>query len=133
MEKAWKERVAVYVDSPKMKNRIKLKGFIVATIDGTAGTYQVRMNLRTHAGRCNCPYWDPPCKHLHALQETWRRNPESFGDIDDLLKTMLRNRTKADMRSLMASMILESPACLTALGVLGFRDFADWDDPNLGR
>jgi len=122
------ERVAEYVDSPSMVHRLRAGSVVAARILGTLGVYKVRLDTRRKQGECTCPSEIQPCKHVEALRRTWKKRPGSFADLDELLDVALRSKSRADLVQLMREMALESPSSLTALGALGFREIAPWDE-----
>ncbi|MBI3990305.1 MAG: SWIM zinc finger family protein [candidate division NC10 bacterium] len=118
------DRVAEYVNSPRLRQRVKIGKTLSCTIDGNYGTYQTRVTLarsQIKDATCTCPsdYW--PCKHAHALAVTYQEAPESFVDVEKLLRT-LKQKTKEELLDLLRQMILIAPSCLQALGVEGFEE-----------
>ena len=82
------DRIAEYVDSPRLRNRMLDEGWIVATVDGNYGAYTTQARIRSKGkGRalrdwsCTCPSEYSPCKHVSALVETWKINGKSFDDL----------------------------------------------------
>jgi len=111
---------AEYLDSPLLNHRVLYKRELSARIDGSYGTYRTRLKLgRRLNGRCSCPSDEVPCKHLRALRATWRVNPESFVDLEPLLKELSRRPSAALVTSL-AELIMNRPETLTAFGLAGF-------------
>lgn len=120
MARSWKDRVAEYVDSPRLRQRVKVGNQISCLIDGNYGTYrtQVTVNRRTKSS-CSCPSDYNPCKHVDALLKTYRINPRSFLDFDALMKR-LSEMEKPELLKRIREMVLASPPSLSALGVKGF-------------
>ncbi len=88
------------------------------------------MNTKAKAveGVCDCPSELQPCKHLHALRETWKKKPNSFFDLDEWL-IALRNEPQETLVESIRNMILDSPHLLTIFGVSGFEeDEPEFDD-----
>lgn len=118
------DRVAEYVDSPRLRQRVKVGKVLSCTIDGNYGTYHTRVTLtrsQLKDAHCTCPsdYW--PCKHAHALLLTYQEAPKSFVDVEELLSD-LKQKTKEELLELLRQMILIAPACLQALGLEGFEE-----------
>jgi uncharacterized Zn finger protein len=68
---------------------------------------------------CTCPSDWRPCKHVTALELTWRENPKSFFDVDGFVKT-LAGRPKAELIDVIGKLIARAPEGLAALGIKGF-------------
>lgn len=127
------DRIAEYVDSSMMRQRVKVGRTACCTIRGRYGVYQTRVTLtparRCKEASCTCPseYW--PCKHAAALAETLLRKPESFLDANKLIDGLGKKAPKELLR-LMRDMIAATPASLQALGVKGFEedDEEDYDE-----
>lgn len=119
----FEDRAAVYVDSPLMTHRVRFKRQLFARIQGNYGIYRTRIRLgsRSLDSGCTCPSEGWPCKHVNALERTWRANPRSFFDVDGFLKT-LASRPKADLVDAIGRLIARAPEGLAALGVKGFED-----------
>jgi hypothetical protein len=117
------DRVEVYVDSPLMTHRVRLGRRLFARIQGSYGIYRtwVRSGSRGLDSGCTCPseWW--PCKHVAALDRTWRANPRSFFDADRLLEK-LASRPKTELVKTIGRLIARSPEALAALGVKGFEE-----------
>lgn len=123
------DRVAVYVDSPMMTHRVRFKRQLFARIQGNYGAYRTWVRLG-HGGLdsgCTCPSEWRPCKHVHALERTWRANRRSFFDVGGFLKT-LAGRPKATLVEVIGRLIARAPEGLAALGVEGFED-GEPEDP----
>ena len=115
------ERVEAYVDSPLMTHRVRFERQLSARIQGNYGIYRTRVRMASRGldSACTCPSdWDP-CKHVTALELTWRETPESFFDVDRFLKT-LAVRPKAELIDAIGKLIGCAPEGLAALGVEGF-------------
>jgi len=118
-------RAAEYVDSPSMRMRIRDGERLVVRIDGHYGFYRTELNLAAPStGYCSCPSDESPCKHVRALRKTWRVNPHSFLDLEDLLD-VLSGRGESAVLDALRTVILAHPESLGALGVPGFEP----DDP----
>lgn len=126
-----KDRVDVYVDSPLMTHRVRFKRKLFARIQGNYGVYRtwVRPGHGGLDSGCTCPSEWRPCKHVHALEGTWRVNRPSFFDVDSFLKT-LAGRPKAELVEAIGRLIARAPEGLAALGVKGFED-AEPEDPEV--
>ena len=89
------DRIAEYVDSPRLRNRMLDGDWIVATVDGNFGAYTTQARIRSKGKACalrdwscTCPSEYSPCKHVSALVETWRINAKSFDDLAPRWKTL---------------------------------------------
>lgn len=124
------ERVDVYVDSPLMTHRVRFKRQLFARIQGSYGVYRtwVRLGHGDLDSGCTCPSEWRPCKHVHALESTWRANRRSFFDVGGFLKT-LAGRPKAELVEVIGRLIARAPEGLAALGVKGFGD-GEPEDPD---
>ena len=132
MARDWEDRVAEYVDSPRMRRRLKLGTVIACTIDGNYGTYVTRVGTsRNDTEWCTCPVGEgfAGCKHTEALRRTYRLKPRSFADIDKVMKRLAK-KDRLDLLELMREMILRAPAALGALGVRGFEEESQWEAGN---
>jgi len=93
------DRIAEYVDSPMMRQRVKIGRTACCTIRGRYGVYRTRITLtparRCKDASCTCPseYW--PCKHAAALAETFLKKPESFVDADKLVDSLGKGGTRS--------------------------------------
>lgn len=116
-----RERVAEYVDSELMTHRMKIDKMLICRIQGNFGTYQTTYDLSKGGGKtdCTCPaeYW--PCKHSLALAETYEITPESFINIEEVLKEIQR-KTKPELLEIIKKMIQYAPESLSVLGIEGF-------------
>lgn len=117
----FEDRAAVYVDSPLMTHRVRLGRRLFARIQGNYGIYRtwVRSGSRGFDCGCTCPSEWRPCKHVAALERTWRAKPRSFFDADGYLKT-LASKPKAELVEVIGRIIARAPEGLAALGVKGF-------------
>ena len=123
-----KDRVAQYVDSPLMTHRVRYKKQLSARIHGNFGVYCTRASQsRKVDGDCTCPSELWPCKHIQALRETWKVNPQSFFDLEEFLAE-LSSEPKARLVKVIGQMVLEWPECLSLFGVPGFEEEEDEDD-----
>ncbi len=125
------ERIAEYVDSPLMTQRVRHGKEISARIAGNYGVYRTRASrLKKVEGECTCPSELWPCKHVHALRATWAAKPKSFFDLDGWLKE-LPKQSKESLVDAIGKMVTESPELLGLFGVPGFEDADDddqWDE-----
>lgn len=130
-KKTFVDKIMEYVDSPRMRQRVKAGGSLSCVVDGSYGTYRTRVTLtpkKVKEANCTCPsaYW--PCKHANALTATYQKVPKSFIDTDHLLAD-LGSKPPKDLLRLMREMILTAPASPQALGVEGFDDSdKEWYD-----
>lgn len=117
------DRADAYVDSPLMTHRVRFKRQLFARIQGNYGIYRTwaRMGRRGLDSGCTCPSELWPCKHVHALERTWRVNPRSFFDVDGFL-TNLAGKPKSELVDAIGRLIARAPEGLAALGVKGFED-----------
>lgn len=125
------DRIAEYVNSELMTHRIKIGTMLICQIKGNFGIYQTSFDLGKKGEKtgCTCPaeYW--PCKHSHALAETYRIAPETFIDIEDVLKK-IQNKTKSELLEIIKKMIQRAPECLSVLGIGKFE--SDEEDEGEG-
>ena len=122
------ERVAEYVDSPSMTQRVRIGEHVSARVAGNFGAYRTQVTQsKKLTGECTCPSELWPCKHVHALRATWEANPKSFFDLDDWLKK-LAGEPKATLVEAIGNMVSAYPALLAVFGVPGFEEEADVDD-----
>ena len=122
------ERIAEYVDSPRMTHRLRQGKCVTARISGNYGAYRTSAALgKKVTGECSCPseYW--PCKHVHALRKTWEVNPESFLELKWFLKE-LESQSKEDLLKVIAQIVSERPETLSVFGVPGFESDDELDD-----
>jgi hypothetical protein len=114
------DRAAPYIDSPLMTQRVRHGRQISARVDGNYGVYRTQKRIGARgAGTCNCPSEDWPCKHLRALEATWKANPESFFDLRPFLVS-LAAQSKADLIRAIGDVALQAPEALAAFGVTDF-------------
>ena len=119
-----KDRIAEYVDSPCLRQRLKVGKEISCLVDGTYGIYRTRIVMnrtKIQTAYCSCPSDYRPCKHAQALAITYRRVALSFEDIDELI-AKLNSKSHKELVSLIQEMVRVAPASLHALGVKGFED-----------
>jgi hypothetical protein len=132
------QRIAEYVDSPMMMQRVRFGKQISARILGNYGTYRTKAGQsKKVTGECTCPsdWW--PCKHVHALRETWRINPHSFFDLDQFIAELFE-RPKGKLIEAIEQMIVASPEMLQFFDIPGFEKVSgegdeideedDWDE-----
>lgn len=112
-----------------MTHRVRLRRQLFARIQGNYGIYRtwVRSGSEGLDCGCTCPSDWRPCKHVAALERTWRANPRSFFDADGYLKT-LADRPKAVLIEAIGRLIARAPEGLAALGVQGFEDEGEDDE-----
>ena len=123
MARSWEERVAEYVDSPRLRQRLKIDQQISCTVDGNYGIYKTEASLKKRESfSCSCPSEDYPCKHVGALLRTYKNHPRSFLDLEQMIKNKLAKMEKPELLRVIRKMILESPSSLSALGVKGFEE-----------
>jgi hypothetical protein len=122
------DRAAQYIDSPLMTQRLRYGRDLSARIDGNYGVYRTRVRLgRLADGNCSCPSEGWPCKHVRALEATWKSNPASFFDLTQVLED-LANKSRVDLLKLIAKMAMVAPDSLGACGVTAFNaDEAEHD------
>lgn len=114
------DRADPYIDSPLMTQRVRYKQELSARIDGNYGVYRTHAQIgRLSSARCSCPSEGWPCKHVVALRETWKINPDSFFDVAAILAD-LANKPKADLVKLIGMMAMAAPESLGACGVKAF-------------
>ena len=128
------DRVAEYIDSPMMTQRLRCGRIVSARIAGHFGDYRTQVRLtRTLDGDCNCPSDIWPCKHVRALHATWKMNPDSFFDADAFLRS-LDSAEKRELIETIGKIVIAFPQTLGHFGVAGFDDVehdeADYDDDN---
>jgi SWIM zinc finger len=126
------DRAAEYVDSPMLTRRLRHGRDLSARVDGRYGIYGTRARIGSLASgsSCSCPSEGWPCKHVRALQETWKANPGSFVDLDELVEGWATKR-KTDLLRLIVKMAMVAPDSLSACGVEGFGpedDMAESDE-----
>ena len=121
MGRSLKDRVAEYVDSERMRQRLKVGEQISCLIDGNYGAYRTQVSLKKRLeSSCSCPSDYYPCKHVDALLETYIINPRSFLDFDVATNKKLAKMERPELLQLIRRMVLASPTSLSALEVKGF-------------
>lgn len=112
--------MAEYVNSPRLRQRLKAGPEISCVVDGNSGVYRTSLSLkRSGGGWCTCPSEYVPCKHVVALRQTYKLKPRSFVDLDAVLKK-LASKEKAELLRVIREMAIAAPPSLSALGVKGF-------------
>ena len=120
MGRSREQRVAEYVDSDFLRQRLRTGNRLSCLIEGRHGNYITSIDLNDRLDfSCSCPSEQYPCKHVDALLETYTVNRKSFIDLDRLLKKLAKLE-KSELLDKMRSMIIISPPALSALGVSGF-------------
>jgi len=126
------DRVAEYVNSPRMTHRVKIGKILICRIQGNYGIYRTQFDMgKGNKTTCTCPsdYW--PCKHAFALANTYKIAPETFIDIEDIINKNLKQKTKTELLNIIKEMILQAPESLAALGIKGFERETEeeiWDE-----
>jgi uncharacterized Zn finger protein len=116
------QRVAEYVNSPSVTQRVRYGNEVSARIAGNFGAYRTSaMQSKPVEGECTCPSELLPCKHVYALQATWEANPDSFFDLDEWLKK-LQKESKASLVEAIGTMVAAFPQLLAVFGVPGFEE-----------
>ena len=119
------QRVMEYVDSPLLFHRVKLGAEILCEVNGHEGVYLARASILARGPyACSCPSELEPCKHVEALRETFRRNPDSFFDAEATLYA-LADRPKPDLLETMRAIIRDTPGVLRTLDSNAFGDEDD--------
>ena len=129
------QRIAEYVNSPLLTQRVRSGKIVSARVEGNFGDYRTKTTLgKKEVGDCTCPSELWPCKHVYALRETWKINPHSFFDLDQFLAE-LSEKPKAKLIDAIAQIVTQSPECLSVFGVSGFDEVnedgdeeSDWED-----
>jgi uncharacterized Zn finger protein len=120
MSRTWEARVDEYVDSRRMRERLKRGSTITCAMEGSYGTYRTRTNLRKRAdSSCTCPSEISPCKHVEALRETYKLRPRSFCDVNAVMNKLAK-KNREEVLATIEAMIVRAPAALGALGIKGF-------------
>jgi hypothetical protein len=126
------ERVAEYVDSPLMTQRVRYGKQVSARIAGNFGAYRTQVSqAQKVTGECKCPSEIWPCKHVYALRATWEKNPSSIFDLDGWLKK-LAAEPKASLVEAIRNMVVAEPGLLNVFGVPGFEEIEEDDDHYYG-
>lgn len=134
MSRSWDDRVAEYVNSPRLRQRLKVGSEVSCVVDGNSGVYRTRLSLkRSKESWCTCPSEYVPCKHVAALRETYKLRPRSFADLESVLKK-LAPKEKGELLKVIREMVIAAPASLSALGVKGFEppEDSETDDEDGG-
>jgi uncharacterized Zn finger protein len=122
------QRVAEYVDSPQMTQRVRCGKVVSARIAGNYGVYRTQVSQsKKLTGECTCPSELWPCKHVHSLRATWEANPQSFFDLDAWLKR-LAEEPKTSLVEAIRNMVVAEPALLSVFGVPGFEEEEEDDE-----
>jgi uncharacterized Zn finger protein len=125
MARSWEQRVAEYVDSPRLRQRMRVDQRISCVVDGNYGIYKTEASLKkgrkSSSFSCSCPSDDYPCKHVGALLRTYENHPRTFLDLDAMMKRLAKME-KPELLKVIRKMILASPSSLSALGVKGFEE-----------
>src|SRR5437870_3504543 len=80
------DRAAEYIDSPLMTQRLRYRRGLSVRIAGNYGVYRTQCRIgHRSSGTCSCPSDGWPCKHVRALEATWKVNPSSFLDLEAIL------------------------------------------------
>ena len=130
MARDWEDRVMEYVNSPRLRRRLRLAKTIMCTIDGNSGIYSTRAIIGRKSGDvCTCPVGEGVggCKHTEALRRTYKLKPRSFADIHTVLKK-LEKKEKSELMAVLREMVIRAPATLGALGIKGFDEDPGDDD-----
>ena len=131
-KQSFDERVAEYLDSPCMTQRLRYGKDVSARIEGNCGTYRTQVTqAKKLTGECTCPSELWPCKHIHALRATWEASPASFFDLDLFLKKLAEEPKKRLVEAI-ASMVTASPGLLSVFGVPGFEEGEPEEDEYYG-
>jgi hypothetical protein len=129
MGRSMEDRISEYVDSERMRQRLKVGDQISCLIHGNYGLYRTQVSLRKKLGSsCSCPSDYYPCKHVDALLETYRINPRSFHDFDIATSKKLVKMDRSELLQLVRQMVIASPTSLSALGVQGFESEEENED-----
>lgn len=128
MGRSWDERVAEYVNSPRLRQRLKSGSEISCVIDGNSGIYRTVLSVKRSGGSsCTCPSEYVPCKHVAALRETYKLRPRSFADLDAVVKK-LAPKEKSELLRIIRKMATTAPSALSVLGVKGFEPPEESED-----
>jgi hypothetical protein len=114
------DRASEYIDSPLMTQRLRYRRDLSVRIAGNYGVYRTQCRIgRGSSGTCSCPSEGWPCKHVRALEATWKDNPSSFLDLEGILGG-LSAKPKAILLALIGRMAMLAPESLAACGIEGF-------------
>lgn len=115
------QRIAEYVDSPRLGQRMRIGNEISCVVDGNSGIYRTSLDLKLRAASwCTCPSEYVPCKHVHALRQTYKVRPRSFVDVEKVVMTKLAKKDRPALLKVIVAMARTSPPALAAVGVKGF-------------
>lgn len=130
MSRSWEDRVDEYVDSPRMRERIKDGSTVFCRIQGNSGIYRTRASVgrKKEEHECTCPAAEEYslCKHVAALLETYRKKPRTFVDLEKVMKG-LGKFEKKELLALVRKMAHDTPGVLSVIGVKGFERVEDFD------
>jgi uncharacterized Zn finger protein len=126
--KPWADRVAEYVDSPHLDQRVKRGTAVSARVHGSMGLYRVHADLKEKdEWGCTCPSEYQPCKHVEALKASYKRKPKSFVDLDRK-HGKLKGMSAPELVNLVEKILAEHPEAVGSLGVRGFSRESRWTD-----
>ena len=101
---------------------------------GRYARYRVQTRIDTPDHKKNsCTCWSEyfPCKHMHALVQTYQKRPQSFVDVEPVLAP-LQTKSAAELLNIIQHMVEIAPTALHALGVKGFEEkLDDEEDPEM--
>jgi DNA-binding transcriptional regulator YdaS (Cro superfamily) len=119
---------AEYVDGPTMTHRVRFGRSVAARIAGQYGDYRTEVRVTgKQEDNCTCPSDVWPCKHTRALRATWKANPDSFFDVDGLVRS-LASVDKTELIETLRKIVIAFPQALSLFGVAGFDEDGDEDD-----
>lgn len=121
--RSWDSRVAEYVDAPYMKHRLRIGDKLVVRIEGRSGRYKTEWDPKARRGHCSCPSDADPCKHVVALQQTWKLNPKSFIDLEASIRAWLAKKSPEDLYVFLERLMVESPTRLRDWGIVPHNAF----------
>jgi len=118
-----------YVCSKDLRKRVVFKNSLFAEVRGNYGVYKTQLLV---AGdkiypSCTCPAEMYFCKHAVALGLTWIKEPQSFLNVEDLLKS-LKSKTKAELIDIIRQMVVKSQNVLSVFGIKEFEDYNDEEE-----
>jgi uncharacterized Zn finger protein len=120
------DRVAEYVDSPRLDQRMRRGTAISARVHGSIGLYRVHADLKDkEAWGCTCPSEYRPCRHVAALVATYKKRPRTFVELDQKLRK-LRGLSPPELAKLVEKIVTEHPDALASLGARGFSRRSRW-------
>jgi hypothetical protein len=124
----FEQRIAEYVDTPLVTQRMRHGKKVSAQFSGNYGVYRTEVTQCNQLkGDCTCPSELWPCKHIHALRATWEWNPDSFFDFDAWLKDLAK-QSKESLIQLMGKMVIDCPPLLRLFDIPGFDDDQDAEE-----